>query len=195
MIIPDKYSSPVMVDSTIQSMQTALEGLTWLEKPYPLVRLTYTDEGKSLPTVYRNDGSMDNYAVMPNDDIKSLSFFRIPERVIVHDVDGDGYDARLEIPVALTVWGRLDRMNVSDRTYDYTSELIQDVLNALLALPDVSSNNINMISEISYVQNTYDVFKDTDAWWDSMISSQSNMALNTFFKIEFTVTTTMICLS
>jgi len=194
MIVPDKYVSPALIDKHIQNAQTALEGLSWLEYVYPLVKYGVTEDGKGFPVVYRNDGSKDNYQVLPDNDVKSFAFFKIEGDVGVYKLDSLGAEVYMEIPCSVTVWGRLDKMDVSDRSYDYTSELIEDVMYKLLSLPNSPGNDIFDVSEVSYSQNTRSVFGDFDALWDSAVNEQSYMQTNTFFKIDFNIRTDLICL-
>ena len=63
--------NPVGLDKVIQSIQTDLNNLAWLQKSFGRA-WEMSDEGKTVPKVYAGDGEYMN--VLPNDFLKSQSF-------------------------------------------------------------------------------------------------------------------------
>ena len=115
-----KYDNPIFYEKAVQELNEELEFLGWIQHQYPIVRLGETDEG-TFPEVYYNDGGMKNLRVMPHGN--SISFFRIEGELTQVD------EMWWNFPLSLTVWVDLRKIHV--RNYDYTTELMADVIDIL----------------------------------------------------------------
>lgn len=175
MNVPDSYTSPVLADKVIQDLNVKMDALTWLEYLFPLVHKGVLSDGLTYPQVYMNDGTTDNYSVLPDSYSKSYCFYEMEGRVSIDDFASEAI-----YPFSMTVWGRLDKMDVS-KEYDYTNELIKDCLDVLKTFD---------CSDMSYTtDDVFDGFSGLDN-----INSQVEMRPFTAFKIYFTYRDTGFCL-
>lgn len=190
MIIPSKYSSPVLADKYVQYLQEALETLAWIEKVQPAVRVGVDDQGRTFPVVYKNDGSNKNYNILFDTSLKSYAFFEYDGDVTMDDGNFSNEDQTMTIPLAIVVWGRLDKIYPS-KNYDYTSELIKDVLDIIKYCVNTSGYRIDGITDISWttdynrVFNRYTMHNEADA--------QAMMRDRTAFRISFTLIVDSSC--
>jgi hypothetical protein len=122
-LVTTPFADPKFYDKRIQDLNTELAKLGWITKQYPLCYLGEDDEG-TFPEVYKNDGSGRNIRVMPEGD--AVSFFQIEGDMV--EVD----DFQFLTQFSLTVWGDLRKITTS-KDYDYTSDLIKDVITTLRA--------------------------------------------------------------
>lgn len=113
------FSSPLLYDKIAQEINTAL-GSTF-DDQYPVCWMR-TEEGETIPEVYKNDGSKINFRVMPNS-VRSMSFF-----IIEGDID-ELDEWSFQVPMAIICWLNLTEYSSSE--YDYTTEIIRTVYNVL----------------------------------------------------------------
>ena len=158
-----EFANPVFYDKKVQTLNTALEALGWIESQYPICFIGQTEEG-TFPEVYYNDGSNKNLRVMPEG--KSLSFFQIDGEI--DEVEEYHYT----VPLSLTVWGDLRKI-YPHKPYDYTAELIKEVIGILKAngCNDLRIMTDQTLDEFTYLQK---------------ILNQNTMRPWTAFKIMFT---------
>jgi hypothetical protein len=116
-----EFLNPVFFDKKVQDLNTELETLGWIESQYPICQRGEMEEG-SYVEAYYNDGSMKNLRVMPEGN--SLSFFEIAGDIV--QVEEYNYT----VPLSLTVWADLRKVHTT-KDYDYTAELIKDVIGIL----------------------------------------------------------------
>lgn len=116
-----EFDDPVFYDKKIQELNVLLEALDWIENQYPICQKGETEEG-TFPEVYFNDGTEKNIQVLPEG--SAVSFFQIEGDIIGND------EFDYEIPFSLTVWADLTEIH-PEKSYDYTSELVSDVLGVL----------------------------------------------------------------
>jgi hypothetical protein len=166
------YGNPKFYDKKVQDLNEVLKTLGWIENIYPIARIG-VDEDKTFPEVYRNDGSRVSERIYPGG--SSLSFFRIEGDINGVDLDDD--DMHFVVPFSLTVWVDLTKV-FPYKEYDYTSELIKDVVDKLKA------NSCNDI--IIQTDNVFDGFSDLEKGM-----FQNVMLPYSAFKINFkTILTT-----
>jgi len=110
---------PVNIDTPIQEMQQALAvGLPWLQKSFgrSWESVKKDTDGKiwTYPEVWQgpNDDLMN---CMPNDNLKSQSFFRVEEPIQVTQYDFQGF-SRMNASVSIIFWFNLQ---VIDPDLDY----------------------------------------------------------------------------
>jgi hypothetical protein len=155
---------PVNIDRPIQEMQQALAGLGWLEKSFGRAYESYkTMTGplgtttKVYPEVWQGVGK-DLLEVLPNDNLKSQSFFRLHEPQEVIDYVMDGY-SMMRATVSIIFWFNLKEI---DPTIDYRYiELlkgqVQRVLTTMLFSPDSSLKVSRIFDTADRVFETYDL--------------------------------------
>jgi len=190
MAMPKTYSSPVLVDKYVQYLQQSLDGLTWLEYVYPAVRVGVDENGRTYPVVYANDGSMKNYSILPDTDIKSCAFFEYDGDIRPLDGVFNGGDSDMVIPLAVVVWGRLDYIYPT-KDYDYTMELIKDVVGKLKDAANYSGYGISLLTDVSFSVDHDRVFSRYTLLTESEM--QSLMRDRTAFRVSFSLTVDAYC--
>jgi hypothetical protein len=118
------FTTPLLADKIAQELNTELAST--FDDQYPICSVGVEGD-ETYPEVYKNDGTKISYRVMP-DDARSLSFFTIEGNMSEQDED----EYHLSVPMGFTFWVNLQKYNPA-KDYDYTSELIRDVLNILRA--------------------------------------------------------------
>ena len=162
MIATTEYSTPQIYNQKVQELNTALDALGWIEKIYPIAYKGEEEEG-TFPEVYYNDGSKKNIRVLPGG--KAISFFQIESDLV--EVDEFFFNTQL----SLTVWADLAKID-SGKKYDFTTELIKEVLNVLRlnSCYDFAISTDEVLSGFSYMEKKL---------------SQNTMRPYTAFKITF----------
>jgi hypothetical protein len=133
-------TNPVDLDAAIQRIQVDLDTkIPWLEKSFGRARAHPSTVGNDTiriePKVYQNNGEY--YPVLPNDALRSYSFFRLSNDRRPEDYSPNTPTLYEVTRTDLIVWGNLQSI---DRTKDYvfTDELINDVRQVLNFSPDVT---------------------------------------------------------
>lgn len=186
----DKYTSPVLADKYIQYLQEALQTLNWLEYVHPAVRVGVNEQGKTYPILYTNDGSKKNRNLLFDTDIKAYAFFEYDGDITMDDGSFSNTDQLMTLPLSIVAWGRLDKIYPT-KDYDYTSELIQDVLNVLKYCTNTSGYSIDSITGVTYTTDYNKVF-DKYSLHDET-KTQALMRDYTAFKVSFTMTVDASC--
>ncbi len=123
--------NPKGLDAKINELQTALSGLSWLQKSFGRAKIIPTKlGGKKLlqPMVYQ--GEKDYYPVLPNDALNSYSFFRVwgnranPEQSKFANAPID------VVTLDLIFWVNLEAID-NTKDYIYTEDLITEVRDLL----------------------------------------------------------------
>lgn len=116
-------TSPKLTDAIVQQLQTSLHELTWLEYIFPIAEVNEDDDGNTYPVCYLEDGTWEYEALLPDDDVKSFSFF-------IDNGFNQGFDGELNTyNLSLYVWARLD--SIETNANDFTMALVSDVLGKL----------------------------------------------------------------
>ncbi len=125
--VPPYFDSPKMDYEVAQNLQKALaDELLWLERAYHIARTGIISEDKvGYPQIYSNNGSAEHFNIRPDLKVKAYSFFEIDSPYTIDYFKGD-----LNCFFSLVFWGQLNNIN-SLKQYDFTSELVQDVINVL----------------------------------------------------------------
>lgn len=142
-------TNPLFSVEVINDLTVDFFGKPYLDKIYPTAFIGASIKGEdthTFPRVYLNDGKTDYIDVMPDDSLKGMTFF---------EVEGlDNYD-RLEQEFTLTLnqifWFNMRK--IDDRGYDFTHELLADVLKTL----DNGSQS-NEIVNISIEENFENIY-------------------------------------
>lgn len=176
---PRAYSSPKMHDSVVQNINTELEELTYIDYLYPIVHIGFNEDGDTYPSIYMNDGSIKNYMIFPDNKVRAFTFFEMDEAVVPAQIDDDDN----EYSLSLVFWGNLERINTI-KEYDYTSEMINDVI-AILGSLDAY--------DITYTTNTDEIFDNYSLYKEE--ERQTLLRPNTGFKITFKIKGASTCWS
>jgi len=156
-----EFDNPVFFDKKVQDLNTELESLGWIQAQYPICWKGEVEEG-TFPEAYYGAGKK-NFKVLPEG--RSLSFFTIDGDI--NEIEDFDY----EVPLSLFVWCDLLKV-YPQKLYDYTGELIKDVIGILKA------NSCN------------DLIIKTDKVFDEYSLIQKQLQQNTMkpytaFKISF----------
>jgi len=157
------YLNPKLQDEIVQQLNVLLAGE--VERLYGIVHIGYDEEGKTYPSIYRNDGSKKNMILFPDNRVKSFGFWEFSEATVLDDDEG------IEYELSFVFWGNLQRIDES-KDYDFTSEIEQSIVQIL---------KDDGATGITYTQE--DVFSDYSKYEEK--SRQTLMRPNTGFKISF----------
>ena len=149
--------------------------IAWLEYSFPIVQpgIMETDDGEiTFPIVYAGDGSTEHYDIRPDWDIGAFCFFEFDSATATDEWDGTDYI------FSVIFYARLDKAYPAKANYDYTSELIAEVIGHL--------KNIKFDARVlDWTINVDDIF---DKYSDlARVMTQSLMKHGTAFKITFTI--------
>jgi hypothetical protein len=114
-------SNPVNIDRPIQELQSAIAALGWLEKAFGRAyesRKYSADQLKRVevyPEVWQGP-NMDLLNVLPNDNLKSQSFFKVEEPQTVLEYSSIGGYSLMQATVSIIFWFNLKEI---DRDIDY----------------------------------------------------------------------------
>ncbi len=125
--VPPFLTTP-RVDSRIaQNIQVYLDtNLGWADRIYHIARAGKDKEQKGdYPQISANDGSDTNYNIRPDNSIGSYAFFEVDQPFRV-DYEND----EITCFFSIVFWNNLKLIDPG-KQYDYTSELIKDVLDKL----------------------------------------------------------------
>ena len=84
-----------MSNSKVQSLNALLLTSGHIEYAFPITHIGYNKEGKTYPSVYRNDGSFKNEMIFPDNKVKSFSFFEFNSAEDENDDNGTLYEAKI----------------------------------------------------------------------------------------------------
>lgn len=162
-------TTPVNIDRPIQEIQVELSSLGWLEKSFGrswlAVKSTQGMFGSkkiTYPHVWQGvdvDGKpLDLHEVMPNDNIKSQSFFKVNDPIKLLEYVPDG-DSMMQANVDIIFWFNLKKI---DPTIDYPFvELLKGQvlrkLSTMLFSPDSSLKVLNIYEGATNVFKGYDI--------------------------------------
>jgi|SRR6478736_6499192 len=110
--------NPVNIDTPIQEMQQSLASMGWLQKSFgrswESIRKDTAGKLWTYPEVWQG-ADTDLLNCMPNDNLKSQSFFRVEEPIAVTDYEFMRF-SRMEATVSIIFWFNL---KVIDPDLDY----------------------------------------------------------------------------
>lgn len=137
--------NPIGIDKAIASIQARLGTLTWLGKCFGRAWAVQRDDGQGKkriePIVYQ--GGTEYYPVLPNDALKSYSFFTCPgprntENYAPNVAFGTYF---FSDPVSIIFWLNLKAID-GTKDYIFKEELLQSVLNQLNRDPNVTVGKV-----------------------------------------------------
>jgi hypothetical protein len=174
---PRAFTSPKLHDAVVQGINTELESLTYIDYLYPIVHTSFNEDGETYPSIYMNDGSFKSYMIFPDNRVRAFTFFEIDEAAVPPKVDDDD----IEYSLSLVFWGNLERINTTKK-YDYTGEMLNDVIKVL--------GNLDAY-DITYSTNTDEIFDNYTLYKEE--EKQTLLRPNTGFKITFKIKGTATC--
>ena len=118
------FVTPYLWDKISQELNTQIAKLGYFDDMYRVAHVGYDDEA-TFPEVYKNDGSRDNFRVLP-DSTRAVSFFILTGDVVEND------EYHVTCPMAFCAWVNLELVDAT-KNYDYTSELVRDCYNKIRA--------------------------------------------------------------
>ena len=136
----------------VEDLQALFASKVYLDKVYPIAQVgiqTVENGTHTFPRVYLNDGGTDYIDVMPDDKLKGYTFF---------EVEGiQGYNrADEEFTVTLNQVFWFNQKKIDDRNYDYTHELVADVLKTYELNSDITEE-IQVEQTLENIYNKYDL--------------------------------------
>jgi hypothetical protein len=172
--VPPYYTAPQLEDDIAQQIQLRfVSKLAWLQNAYHIVKTgVHANEKYTYPLLYANDGTKKYFDIRPDDRVASYSFFEI-EKPTTIDSESREYTAHLSI----VFWANLERVDPS-KDYDFTGELVKDVINVLEYF---DAANVTEDRRFERIFDKYTGLKQED-------NKQHLMQRNTGFKITFEVT-------
>ena len=174
-IIP-YLTAPRLHDRVAQYIRTYFDSnIDWLDYSFPIAQpgIRTTEEGDiTFPMVYAGDGSSTHYDIRPDWDVGSYCFFELESSTAVDEEEGTDY------VMSVIFYARLDKAFPAKANYDYTAELIAEVIGHLkYVLLDGS-----VLSWTINVEEIFDKYSDLER-----VVTQSLMKSGTAFKITFTI--------
>ena len=171
-------TNPRLYARVVQKIRQYFDNnIAWLDYSYPIAIVGYIidkdEEEHTYPMVYSGDGSTSHYDIRPDSSVGAYCFFEMREPTSMEDVEeGTIYN------LSVIFHARLDLCYPAKANYDYTAELIAEVIGHL--------KNINLNARvINYDINPETVFeKYSDL---EQITTQWAMKPGTAFKINFQI--------
>lgn len=168
----DYLDNPKLHDRVIQKIRKYFEAnISWdLEYIYPIARVGHDAEGNTYPQIYKGDGTEEHYDIRPDWSVKSYCFFELNDPVTIINED-----ERTDYRFSVIFYARLDKL-YPDKNYDYTAELIAEVILHLKTL---------QAYEIEYYTNPEEIFTRYSEL--EQAATQMLMKNGTAFKISFSI--------
>ncbi len=146
--------NPVGIDLAIKNIQTSLGTLTWLEKSFGRawnMNRNVSNEKRVEPVVYQ--GSAEYYPVLPNDALKSFSFFVVGSPRSTNDYNSNVSFGTFffKDTVSVIFWVNLHQID-SSKNYIFKEELIKQVLGLL-------NKDSNVVVSKIYDDRIEDIYK------------------------------------
>jgi hypothetical protein len=158
-------TNPVNIDRPIQELQTAIAALGWIEKSFGRAyesRKTNaaTKQISVYPQVWQGAGK-DLLEVLPNDNLKSYSFFKVEEPIECLQYRQDGHST-MRARVSIIFWFNLKEI---DPTIDYSyAELLKGQVQRLLTtFMFTPHSEIKILKTWETVKNVFQGYTIQDA--------------------------------
>jgi len=136
----------------IEEIQALFASKVYLDVIYPVAKVgrqQLEDTVHLFPRVYLNDGGTEYIDVMPDDKLKGYTFFEI-EGIQSYDRENE------EFTVTLNQIFWFNQKKIDDRNYDYTHELIGDILKTY-ELNSSITTEIQIEETLDNIYNKYDL--------------------------------------
>jgi hypothetical protein len=137
LLIPRPFDQATLTQAVVSALQQHFqENLSaWLETVYGLVKtgvvIKMTPKGIEqrfrYPQIYLNDAGKSHLDIRPDSQVKSFCFFEQNSDVRYEAYDQATHYGWLTYDLGIVFWLNLPK--IDNRIYDFTQELLQDVLN------------------------------------------------------------------
>ena len=141
-----------LVTKIVEDIQSLFASKVYLDKVYPIAlvgRQQLEDRVHTFPRIYLNDGGKDYIDVMPDDKLKGYTFF---------EIEGNESYSRLDEEYTVTLnqifW--FNQNKIDNRNYDYTHELIGDILKTYDTYSNITED-ITIEENLENIYNKYDL--------------------------------------
>jgi len=163
-------ANPKLHDRVCQKIREYFrDNISWISAYiYPIARVGEDAKGNTYPQIYKGDGTEEHYDIRPDWSVKNYCFFELIDAVSLIDEE-EGTDYRFNV----IFYARLDKVYPA-KNYDYTAELIAEVILHLKAL---------QAHEIEYYTNPEEIFTRYSEL--EQAATQMLMKNGTAFKISF----------
>ena len=163
-------------DRVINSLRVYLDAqISWIDYSFPIVQIgtEMVDEVEvTYPQVYSGDGSTEHYNIRPDFEVGGYYFFEFLDATATDEWEGTDYTFNM------IVYARLDKAYPAKANYDYTSELIAEVIGHLKHV----SIDARVLGWTINVEEIFTNYSDLER-----VVTQSLMKHGTAFKITFTI--------
>ena len=171
------FTNPRLHDRVVQKVRNRFDThIGWLNYSFPIVQqgiMEDDDENEfTYPMVYANDGSTNHYDIRPDWDEGAYCFFEFLGAEPVDEEEGTLYT------FDVTFYARLDKAYPSKSAYDYTSELIAEVIDHLKHVT-IGARNIGWTINHEEIFEKYSDLART--------YTQALMKHGTAFRITFSI--------
>ena len=149
--------------------------IAWLDYSFPITQIgkMETEDGEiTYPQVYLGDGSTEHYDIRPDWDVGSYCFFIFQGAEATDEWEGTDYT------FDVIFYARLDKAYPAKANYDYTSELIAEVIGHLKHV----TIDARVLGWTINVEEIFDKYSDLER-----MVTQNLMKHGTAFKITFTI--------
>ncbi len=116
------FANPFLWDKVAQELNLSINALGHFDDLYMVAHVGH-DGDETYPEIYKNDGSRENFRLLP-DSTRAMSFF-----IVEGDID-EVEEYHMNCPMAFCAWMNLELLNPA-KNYDYTSEIVRDCFNKL----------------------------------------------------------------
>jgi len=125
--IPPYFDSPRLEYSVAQKLQVALQtDIAWLDRAYNIAKAGINSELKTIyPQIQANDGTKEHFDIRPDASVAAYCFFEVDRPTLINKNDDE-----ITCFFSIVFWCNLDLID-DTLTHDFTSQLIQDVVNVL----------------------------------------------------------------
>ncbi len=156
-----QIEEPVNIDRPIQELQNELATLGWLEKSFgrsfPSFRIDGSGKKLIYPEVWQGVGK-DLLNVMPNDNLKSQSFFKVEEPIQVAEFVPGGY-SQMKGTISIIFWFNLKEidLDLDHRYLEILQAQAQKKITGVLFTPTSSIKILRIWHTAEQVFRGYDL--------------------------------------
>jgi hypothetical protein len=180
-------TDPVNIDRPIQTLQSALADLGWLEKCFGRAydsRETVNGKDVLYPEVWQGEGK-DLLSVLPNDNLKSQAFFYVEDPITCVEFFPDQYNL-MQANVHLVVWFNLNEIGMA-LDYRYIEVLKAQVQRVITEVTLDPADQLRIISVYDKPENVFGKYSV------SLIQKQDMIHPFGGFRFQIEVTYTEYC--
>ncbi len=169
-------TAPKLHDRVIDKIRRKFDtNIDWINYSYPIVQqgIEKTEDGDvTYPQVYAGDGSTEHYDIRPDWDTNGFYFFEFESATALDENEGTDY------VFTVTFYARLDKAYPAKANYDYTADLLAEVISLLKNV----TIDARVLDWTINVEEIFDKYSDLER-----VMAQGLMKHGTAFKITFTV--------